>query len=99
MKLIPKPNLPTMNIMGMHLPIIADLGDGWFLVAHQNGAAISNNTYLTVLWSDSTETTIPSQDWSESKSPIPEVVRAKAVEEFERLAWPEVRGLFYMEVR
>ncbi len=97
----PKPGLPTISVIDMELPIIADLGDGWFLVAHPNGAAIATKTYLSVLWTESTETAISPQDWAgeqgENKSPIPESVRAKAVEEFERLAWPLVRGQFYTE--
>jgi len=92
----PKPDLPTINTLGMTLPVIADLRDGWFLVAHQNGAAIANKKCLAVLWSESTETTIPSPDWDEEdKSPIPESVRAKAAEAFERFAWPLVREQFY----
>ena len=97
----PKPGLPTTKIMGMDLPIIADLGDGWFLAAHPSGAVIACGTCLSVLWGDSTETTISPEDWAdaedETKSPIPESVRAKAVEEFERFAWPLVRGQFYGE--
>lgn len=99
-----KSDLPTTTTVGMELPIIADLGDGWFLVAHPNGAAIANEIFLTVLSTESTETAIAPQDWAEAQvegkiqSPIPESVRAKAVEEFESLAWPLVRGQFYTDV-
>jgi hypothetical protein len=99
----PKPGLPTTTIFGMELPVIADLGDGWFLAAHPNGAAIARDTLLTVLWAESSETSRPPEEWVDDedtvKSPIPEAVRAKAVEEFERLAWPLVRGQFYTEVK
>ena len=91
----PKPGLPTITLLGMTLPIIADLGNGWYLVAHENGAAIANKTCLSVLWTESTETSEWADD--ESTSPVPESVRAKAVEEFERLAWPLVRDQFYNE--
>ena len=82
----PKPGLPATTAMGMKLPVIADLGDGWFLVAHPNGPAIASKTSLIVLWAESGEAIS-----------IPEEVRAKAVEEFERIAWPLVRKLFYNE--
>lgn len=99
--IISRSDLPTTTTVGMELPIIADLGDGWFLVAHKNGAAIANETFLAVLWTESTETAISPQDWAEEqdecKSPVPESVRAKAVKEFERLAWPLVRGQFYTD--
>ncbi len=87
----PKPGLPTVTVLGMKLPIIADLGQGWYLVAHPNGPAIANKTCLSVLWDESTATSAD----DEHKSPIPESVRAKAVEEFEGLAWPLVREQFY----
>lgn len=96
----PKPGLPTTTIVGMTLPIIADLGDGWFLAAHPNGAVIACETCISVLWGESTETAILPEGWADAedaKSPIPESVRAKAVEEFERFAWPLVRGQFYEE--
>jgi len=96
----PKPGLPTTKTFGMELPIIADLGDGWFLVAHPNGAAIGNEPYLSVLGTESTETVNPAREhWpgehDDNKSPIPESIRASAVEEFEKFAWPLVRGQFY----
>lgn len=90
----PKSDLSTITVFGMEIPIIADLGDGWFLVAHPNGAAIATKTFLAVLWFDSRE-----EDRAKSGSRIPESVRAKAVEEFERFAWPLVRGQFYTEAK
>ena len=96
----PKPDLATTKILGMDLPIIADLGDGWFLAAHPNGAVIASETCLSVLWGESTETAISwtdgdDEDDDEGASPIPEPVRAEAVKKFEALAWPLVRGQFY----
>lgn len=95
-----KPDVPTTKVLGMDLPIIADLDDGWFLVAHPNGAAIVGELYLSVLWAESTETIVYKDGIEvneEDRSPIPEAVRAKAVDKFERLAWPLVRGQFYTE--
>jgi len=97
-----KPGLPTTEVLGMELPIIADLGDGWFLVAHPNGAAIATEKFLSALWSESTETAVYEDGVEiedEDCCPIPESVRAKAVEEFEELAWPLVRGQFYTEAK
>ncbi len=75
----PKPGLPTTEIYGMDLPIIADLGDGWYLVAHPNGVGIGTADGLAAM----------------SLTAIPESVRAAAVEAFEKLAWPLVRDQFY----
>jgi len=83
----PKPNLPTTTTFGMELPIIADLGDGWFLVAHPNGAAIATKTCMAVLSTGSHE--------QDDLTTVPEPVREKAVRVFEDLAWPLVRGQFY----
>ena len=98
-----KPDLPTTEIMGMDLPIIANLDDGWFLVAHPNGAVIARKTFLSVLWTESSETGLTPGEWADDEnadtSPIPEAVRAKAVEEFERLVWPLVRGQWYTEAK
>jgi hypothetical protein len=84
-----EPNRPTTDVFGMKLPVIADLGDGWFLVAHPNGAAIAKIDFICVLWIESTET---HEDLSDS--PVPEAIRSKAVEAFETFAWPLVRGEF-----
>ncbi|KKK80162.1 hypothetical protein LCGC14_2826250 [marine sediment metagenome] len=89
-----------VNIFGMQLPVIADLGDEWFLVAHPNGAAIANEEFLTVLWAESRETKLqPEGPFNDDGcgSPIPEAVRAGAVKYFEEFAWPFVRGQFYAE--
>ncbi len=91
----PTPGLPTVTVLGMTLPIIADLGDGWYLVAHPNGAAIARERFLSVLWTESTATIKWTEEGDECQSPVPESVRAKAVEEFERRAWPLVRNQFY----
>lgn len=58
-RMAPKPELPTATIFGMELPIIADLGDGWFLVAHPNGAAIATTKFLAVLWTDCVDSGLP----------------------------------------
>jgi hypothetical protein len=94
----PKPGLPTTEIMGMQLPVIADLDDGWFLVAHPNGAVIATEKFMSALWSESTDEYGVEID-EEDRCPIPESVRVKAVEVFERLAWPLVRGQFYVEAK
>ncbi len=75
----PRPGIPTTEIYGMELPVIADLGDGWYLVAHPNGPGIGNKACFVDL----------------SSAELPESVRAAAVEAFEKLAWPLVRNQFY----
>ena len=76
-----KPGLPTTEAFGMELPIIADLGGGCFLVAHPNGAGIANKACLSGLHQFSTL--------------MPQQIQIKALEEFEKFAWPLVRGQFY----
>ncbi len=76
-----KPGLATTEAFGMELPIIADLGGGCFLVAHPNGAGIANKACLSGLHQFSTL--------------MPQQIQIKALEEFEKFAWPLVRGQFY----
>ncbi len=75
----------TVEILGKSMPIIAELGDGWYLAAHPNGACIAKQNVLSVLWGD-----------MESDS-IPQDVRRKAVEAFERFAWPRIKSEFYAD--
>lgn len=35
----------TLRVFDTDYPILADLKDGWFLVAHRNGPAISTDQY------------------------------------------------------
>ena len=80
----------TTESCGMVLPIIAELGDGWFLAAHPNGACIANEHLISVLWES------PSHE-EDGSDYIPRHVRCKAVEEFERFAWPLIKAEFYPE--
>ena len=89
-----KPDMPFTMIMKEAMPVISDLGDGWFLVAHPKGPAIANADCLVDLSSRSTETGITP---GKVESPVPEWVREKAVEAFERVAWPLMREQFYEE--
>ena len=83
-----KPGLPTAEICGMDLPIIAELGAGCFLVAHPNGAAIGTKTALVALSYDSRNFLLNT----------PEAIRSQAIAEFEAFVWPLVRGQFYEKV-
>ena len=95
------PKWPLMeSCMAMTLPVIAELGDGWFLVAHPNGAAIASETILTVLFVSSEETDRwkaheRDAELDEDATTVPESVRAKAVEKFEDFAWERVKAEFY----
>ncbi len=86
----PRPGLPTTEILKTEYPVIADLGDGWFLVAHPSGVGIARKDFIVVLWEESA-------DAGDDRyvSPIPESVRAAAVKAFEKLAWPLVRDQFW----
>lgn len=99
----PLPEHSTFMTFGMRLPVIAELGDGWYLVAHPNGAAIATKHTLTILGAASKESLVPPEDpddalyYEEDTTAPPEEIRAKAVEAFERLAWPLVRGHYWQD--
>jgi len=76
----------TVNCIGMDLPIIAELGDGWYLAAHPNGACIARQSFLSVLE--------PSKGPNEDDD-VPQDVRRKSIAEFERFAWPRLKAEFY----
>jgi hypothetical protein len=90
------------RVLGMDLPEIADLGDGWFLLAHPNGVAIATEHSLAALFTESKETKQPpefdalDEDMEDGLLP-PEAIRAKAVEVFVDLAWPFVRYQFWQD--
>ena len=77
----------TVKSCGMDLPIIAELGDGWFLAAHPNGACIANETCISVLWE--------AINANDDSTDVPRDVRQQAIEDFERFVWPLVKAEFY----
>ena len=86
----------------MDLPLIKDLGDGWFLVAHPNGAAIATAHTLSVLYTEcaemqSDEHLLFSDEEERDSTAPPEEMRARAVKEFEDFAWRRVRSEFWVE--
>jgi hypothetical protein len=70
----------------MDLPIIADLGDGWFLAAHPNGVCIANENVISTLWAP---------DDLEGPDQISRDVQRKAIDEFEKFAWTLIKAEFY----
>lgn len=41
--------LRTLQVLGMELPVLADLGQGYFLVAHPNGPGLATENMLAAL--------------------------------------------------
>jgi hypothetical protein len=72
----------------MSEPIIADLGGGYRLVAHPNGAAITDGDWYSAIYPT------PDVD-TETESAI----KRKAIRAFHEWAWPQLRGQFFGEVR
>ncbi len=85
-----------MKTFGMDLPVIADLGDGWALVAHPNGPAIATEHSLATLSIPSKQEPCRRCDVCDEDCgiDIPERVRAEAVEEFKKIAWTSVKHKF-----
>lgn len=78
----------TVKCLEMDLPIIADLGDGWFLAAHPNGVCIANENFISTLWAP---------DDLDGINRIPGDVQRKAIDEFEAFAWTLIKAEFYPE--
>lgn len=79
------PKYETKTVVGMDLPVIADLPGEWALVAHPNGASIATETFVSVLYAASKE------------DGVPEEIRKAAVRKFERFAWERLRDEFWLE--
>jgi len=84
----------TREAFGMLLPLLTELGYGWFLAMHPNGIAMPNGiaictkTSITVLHAESAA--------SAGEGP-PESVRAKAVEWVERRAGEFMRPTYWKD--
>ena len=86
-----------LECFGMLLPVIADLGDGYFLVGHPNGIGIGTEHSLTAL-----ELAVgkePKEDiWDEAEdeeredSCLPYDVRRDALQKYTDWAWPFVKS-------
>ena len=44
-----KTKTKTLEAFGMELPILAEIGDGWFWVQHPNGPAVANENTISTL--------------------------------------------------
>ena len=79
------------DIIGMTLPIITALGDGWNLVAHPNTPAIANEQCLVVLELAAGEPSTPDRGDLFISEPdedeIPHSVRKKAIAEYVNFTW------------
>ena len=67
-------------------PIIADLGDGYRLVARPNGAAITDGDWYSVIYPHPHDTVEVA------------VLKRKAIRAFHEWAWSKLRGQFFGEV-
>jgi hypothetical protein len=73
--------MTTICVLGVYLPVLSDLRDGWFLVAHPNGPGITRSDILSSL-------EYPDKD-------IPEHVRSSAIRQLGKWAksqptWPRI---------
>lgn len=80
-----------LKVFGMNLPVIADLGDGYFLVGHPNGPAIATKDCLWCLTFAAGED--PTCEVVEGRQgTIPYEVRRRAVDKYVEWTWPTVKG-------
>lgn len=69
----------TFSWGGDEYPLIAHLGDGWALIAHPNGPAISNGDTISTL------------DIYEGETLAPRLVKIRAHRAFTAWAWPRLK--------
>ena len=75
-----------LDVMGMELPILCTLEDGYFLVAHNNGPAIATETTLSAL------SYLPDlDDMTIGKRAKAERLHCQAIAKFIDLVWPLVQ--------
>lgn len=74
-----------LAVFGMNLPIIADLGDGYFLVGHPNGPAIATESSLYAL-DCAVDAELPKE------GTLPYEVRRSALQKYREWSWPLVKA-------
>lgn len=74
-------------VLGIKLPVIAELEGGYLLVAHQNGPAIA----LPEATGQGGSLMSLCANWND----VPERVQETARRKFEEIAWPLVKPKFY----
>lgn len=89
--------MKTHHVIGMDLPIIAELGEGWFLVAHPNRPTIANEHTMATLDlavgdppKDRDSLFADDDEFTE----IPHDVRRSAVEKYIDYTWDRVKADF-----
>ena len=74
--------METFSVFGMDLPVIANLSDGWVLVAHKNGPGIARENFLCAL------------DYCHEGS-VPVEIHSLAIDKYRDFSWPLVKPLYY----
>ena len=88
---------PLHEVFGMNLPVIAELPNGYRLVAHPNGPGVADNHSLYALElmaGDAPATDLFEKHEEDESDELPFRVRAAAIEKYRRWSWPFVRGQF-----
>jgi hypothetical protein len=88
-------SLPRHHVFGMDLPVIAELSEGFKLVAHENGPAIANDHAIYAL--DCAAGEPPPEDsdlWEEDEGveTLSYCVRAEAIREYRKWSWAYIQG-------
>lgn len=87
--------MDKLTTMGMSLPVIAELGDGYFLVGHLNGPAIATEHSIAILECAAGEEPAADEDldaWDRNEDDIPYAIRWAALKEYRKWSWPIARG-------
>lgn len=70
---------PTFTFWGDKYQKLADLGDGWVLIAHPNGPAVCNGDAISTI------------DIYEGESLAPKIIKLRGQEAFRKWAWPRLK--------
>lgn len=85
--------MTKVKCFGMMLPMIADLGDGYFLVGHPNGIGIGTEHSITALeLAIGEEPKEGTCGEGQEESCLPYDVRRAALEKYTDWAWPLVKS-------
>ncbi len=80
----------THQVFGMELPVLAELLDGYLLVAHKNGPAVTNSP--SGLWM------LDCMADADDECGISQRVRTDAIRAYRELTWPRVVGRYFDSV-
>jgi hypothetical protein len=94
--------MKTIAIFGMELPVIKELGDGYFVVLHPNGPGLArqvgDNSSLSTLCilphnvlDRKDESFVDAEDECDDGLPVPVEIASRAIEAYVDWSWPKCK--------